>query len=59
MISASWRGDTTLVVLVDSGAWTLLVRFAGEALREALATAGEQDFTRLTVRVSAPTTAAA
>lgn len=59
VLSASWRGDrATLVVLVDSGAWTLHVHFACETLREALTKAGERDFTRLMVRVSAPTKAA-
>lgn len=58
VLRASWR-HTTLMVIVDSGAWSMHVRFAEADLWEALKNAGEPEFTRLWVRVSAPSAAAA
>lgn len=59
VIGASMRGETTLVVLVDSGAWGAQVRLGEHELRAGLAAAGHPDFGRLWVRVSSPSRAAA
>jgi hypothetical protein len=53
VLGASWR-KTTLVVMVDSGAWTAQVRFAEEDIRRHLKEANEPDCERLWVRVVQP-----
>jgi hypothetical protein len=50
VISANYRGDT-LVVLVDSAAWSSYVRYAQTQLLDALRAQGETHVTKLKVKV--------
>jgi len=50
VVAATRRGDE-LVVVVSSAAWSAQVRYAGRALREALAADGEPEVKRVRVRV--------
>ncbi|HEX7011974.1 MAG TPA: DciA family protein [Steroidobacteraceae bacterium] len=50
VISATYRGET-LVVLADAAVWCPRIRYAQQALFEALRAAGETRFTKLKVRV--------
>jgi hypothetical protein len=50
LISAS-RREEDLVLVVDSAAWAARVRYAGPALREALAAAGEPVPGRVRIKV--------
>jgi len=56
VISASYRGET-LVVSVDSAAWSPHVRYAQSTLFEKLRATGETQFTKLKVKVGARFTA--
>jgi hypothetical protein len=50
VLSASYR-DGSLTVVVDAAVWSARVRYAHEALRKGLETAGEKPFTKLKVKV--------
>jgi len=50
VLSAARRGDD-LVVIVDSAAWAARVRYAGQKLKEQLATAGEVVTGKVRVKV--------
>lgn len=50
VVAATCRGED-LVVIVSSAAWSAQVRYAGPALREALAAGGGPEVKRVRVRV--------
>ena len=56
VISASYRSET-LVVLATSGAWCAQIRYAEASLQDHFASRGLPVFSRLKVRVQAPTAA--